>query len=110
MEGFSKQLILVGIGRDLAQRQGNNLLLDVGFSHKVNFAIPEGISIEVGRGDIIDKLTHFSITVKGIDKQLVGEVAATIRRIQPPEVYKPGKGIRYADERPRMKVGKTGTA
>jgi len=109
-EGFSKQLILVGIGRDLAQLQENNLVLDVGFSHKVTFPIPEGISIEVQQGEIIEKLTHIPIIVKGIDKQLVGEIAATIRRIRPPEVYKPGKGIRYADERLRMKVGKTGTA
>ncbi len=109
-EGFSKGLILVGIGRDLAQLQGNDeLVLEVGFSHKVTFAIPEGTSVEVGQGEIIEKLTHIPITVKGIDKQLVGEVAATIRRIRPPEVYKPGKGIRYADERLRLKVGKTGT-
>jgi len=96
-EGFSKSLKIVGVGYK-AQMQGKALLLTIGYSHTVSYAIPDGISIEVP-----DQNT---ITVTGIDKQLVGQVAADIRRFRGPEPYK-GKGIRYSDETVRRKAGKT---
>jgi large subunit ribosomal protein L6 len=95
--GFTKTLEIVGIGYR-AQKQGNVLNLAVGYSHPVDFPVPEGITIDVeGQNRVI---------VKGIDKQKVGQVAADIRKIRKPEPYK-GKGIRYSDEVIRRKVGKT---
>ena len=98
-EGFSRELEVVGVGYR-AQAQGNTLELNVGFSHPVKFPIPEGIAIETPKPTII--------IVKGIDKQLVGQVAANIRRVAPPEPYK-GKGIKYAGEVIRRKAGKAAT-
>ncbi len=95
-EGFSKQLEIIGVGFR-AQIQNNILTLRLGFSHVIDFPIPEGISIE------LPKPTQ--IKVSGIDKRLVGEVAAKIRSFYPPEPYK-GKGIRYSGEYVRHKVGK----
>jgi large subunit ribosomal protein L6 len=86
--GFEKKLTLVGVGYR-AQLQGKTLNLSLGFSHPVNYEIPEGIKIETP--------SQTEIIVKGIDKQLVGQVAANIRGYRPPEPYK-GKGIRYSDE------------
>ncbi|MGB9630233.1 MAG: 50S ribosomal protein L6, partial [Thermodesulfobacteriota bacterium] len=96
-EGFEKRLEIVGVGFR-AEVQGDMLRLNLGFSHPVLFPIPEGIKVEV------DKQTL--ITLKGIDKQLVGTVAAKLRSIKTPEPYK-GKGIRYFGERIRKKIGKT---
>ncbi|MEN8216872.1 MAG: 50S ribosomal protein L6 [Pseudomonadota bacterium] len=90
-QGFEKKLILVGIGYK-AQVQGSVLNLTLGFSHPVNFNIPDGITIETPPSK-----TEVSILVKGIDKQKVGLVAAKIRAFRPPEPYK-GKGVKYADE------------
>lgn len=87
-QGFQLKLSLVGVGYR-AQAQGNTLNISAGFSHPVNFEVPEGISIKTP--------TPTEIIVEGIDKSVVGEVAAKIRRIRPPEVYK-GKGIRLSDE------------
>lgn len=87
-QGFSKKLELVGVGYRAAA-QGNTLNLTLGFSHPVNFKIPEGITIETP--------SQTEVIVKGIDKQQVGEVAAQIRSYRPVEPYK-GKGVRYADE------------
>lgn len=87
-KGFEKKLLLVGVGYR-AQIKGKTLSLTVGFSHPVLFDAPEGIVIETP--------TQTEVIVKGIDKHLVGHVAATIRDIRPPELYK-GKGIRYSDE------------
>jgi large subunit ribosomal protein L6 len=87
-EGFVKKLLLVGVGYR-AQVQGNSLGLTLGFSHPVNFPIPEGIKIECP--------TQTEILVKGIDRQQVGQVAANIREFRPPEPYK-GKGVKYSDE------------
>jgi len=95
-EGFEKKLELVGVGYR-AQSQGKKLNLTLGFSHPVNFNVPEGITIETP--------SQTEILVKGTDKQLVGQVAAEIRRFRPPEPYK-GKGVRYADERVRLKEAK----
>lgn len=87
-QGFEKKLTLIGVGYR-AQVQGQHLNLTLGFSHPVNFAIPEGISIECP--------SQTEIVVKGSDKQKVGQVAANIRAYRPPEPYK-GKGVRYSDE------------
>jgi len=87
-EGFEKKLELVGVGYR-AQAQGNKLNLSLGFSHPVEYAVPEGISIETP--------SQTEILVKGADKQRVGQVSAEIRAYRPPEPYK-GKGVRYSDE------------
>ncbi len=97
-DGFSKKLEINGVGYRAALA-GKNLTLNVGFSHQVDFPIPEGITVEVDNN---------IITVTGIDKQLVGETAAQIRKVKKPEPYK-GKGIKYIDEVIRRKEGKTAT-
>ncbi len=94
--GFSKKLEINGVGYK-AVLQGEKLVLHVGFSHHVEFVPPHSINVEVA-GNIV--------TVTGIDKQMVGETAAKIRRIKKPEPYK-GKGIKYVDEVIRRKAGKT---
>jgi len=88
-EGFERKLELEGVGYR-AQAQGANLNLTVGFSHPVSYAVPDGVTVETP--------SNTEIVVKGIDKQKVGQVAAEIRSVRPPEPYK-GKGIRYSDER-----------
>jgi large subunit ribosomal protein L6 len=97
--GFSKKLLIEGVGYK-AQVQGKNLKLNVGFSHPVEYVIPEGIKIDASK--------QVEIAISGTDKTKVGQVAAEIRHICPPEPYK-GKGIRYSDERIRRKVGKAVT-
>jgi large subunit ribosomal protein L6 len=97
-EGFQRDLLIEGIGYR-ARLQGKSLVLQLGFSHPVDFPVPEGIEIDVEE--------QTKISIKGIDKQRVGETAAQIRRFRPPDAYK-GKGIRYADEIVRKKVGKAG--
>jgi large subunit ribosomal protein L6 len=96
-EGFTKQLEIEGVGFKAAV-QGSTLNLSLGFSHQVPFSIPKDIKITV--------TDNTKITVQGVDKKLVGQVAAEIRRFYPPEPYK-GKGVRYAGEQIRRKVGKT---
>ena len=96
-EGFKKELAIVGVGYKAAL-QGNVLNLSLGFSHPINFQIPQGIKITV--------TPENKIIVEGCDKQLVGETAAQIRRFRSPEPYK-GKGIRYVDERIVLKEGKS---
>ena len=96
-EGFKKELAIVGVGYKAAL-QGKVLNLSLGFSHPINFQIPEGIKITV--------TPENKIIVEGCDKQLVGETAAQIRRFRSPEPYK-GKGIRYVDERIVLKEGKS---
>lgn len=97
-EGYSKSLDIVGVGYRV-QPQGKGITMSLGFTHPVNIEPAEGIEFEVP--------SQNQIIVKGIDKQLVGQVAATIRAIKPPEPYK-GKGIRYTDERVTIKEGKSG--
>ena len=97
--GFSRELEIVGVGYR-AQLQGKQLSLSVGFSHPVVVPIPEGLTVDVPKPTIV--------IVKGADKQLVGQFAANIRRIAPPEPYK-GKGIKYAGEIIRRKAGKAAT-
>ena len=95
---YTRELQINGVGYR-AQKQGNNLNLTLGYSHPVIFEAPEGISFDVPNPN--------TIIVKGIDKELVGQTAANIRTKRPPEVYR-GKGIKYAEEVIRRKVGKTG--
>jgi large subunit ribosomal protein L6 len=97
-DGFAKELEIVGVGYR-AEAQGQNLRLALGFSHPVTVPAPAGITFEVP--------AQTKVIVKGIDKELVGQVAANIRSIRKPEPYK-GKGVRYADERVLRKAGKTG--
>ena len=97
--GFSKELEIVGVGYR-AQQQGKHLSLHVGFSHPVLVAIPEGITVEIPKPTVV--------IIKGFDKQLVGQFAANLRRVAPPEPYK-GKGIKYAGEVIRRKAGKAAT-
>ena len=101
-KGFSKQLEIHGVGYR-AQLQDKKLVLAIGFSHPVEFGAPEGISFE------IDKEKKNIVTVSGIDKALVGQVAADLRSLRKPEPYK-GKGIRYVGEHVRRKAGKAATA
>src|SRR2546425_1020076 len=98
--GFSKQLELQGVGYR-AQMQGRELVLAIGFSHPVNVPPPPGIEFEVEGTS--------RITVKGINREQVGQVAADVRKVRPPEPYK-GKGIRYTGEYVRRKAGKAGKA
>ena len=95
--GFRKELAIVGIGYKAAL-SGKKLTLSLGYSHTIEFPVPEGITLTV--------TPENKIIVEGADKQLVGETAAEIRRFRPPEPYK-GKGIRYVDERIVLKEGKS---
>jgi large subunit ribosomal protein L6 len=97
-KGFQRDLEINGVGYR-AEVKGKELVLALGYSHPVNFLIPDGISIDV------EKMTKLS--VKGFDKELVGQTAAKIRSFRSPEPYK-GKGIKYADETILRKAGKTG--
>lgn len=99
-EGFEKTLILEGVGYRIT-REGNDLALNLGFSHPVKFKAPEGISFEVEKNSILK--------IKGTDKFLVGQVAAEIRSLKKPEPYK-GKGFRYSGEVVRRKAGKKAVA
>jgi large subunit ribosomal protein L6 len=97
-KGYEKQLELVGVGYRAA-RQGQDLVLTVGYSHPVRYGVPEGITIEVPEPT--------KVIVRGSNKEVVGQVTAEIRKVRPPEPYK-GKGILYRGERVRRKAGKTG--
>jgi len=99
-DGYTRILELVGVGYR-AELKGQHLILNVGYSHPVLVKAPEGITFEIGQDG--------SIVVSGIDKYMVGQVAANIRDVRPPEPYK-GKGIRYRGEYVRRKAGKTGAA
>ena len=96
-DGYSRDLEIQGVGFK-ASIAGNKLTLNVGYSHPVEYTVPDGITVAVTDGT--------QLKVSGIDKQLVGQVSARIRSFRPPEPYK-GKGVRYKDERVRRKAGKT---
>ncbi|MBW2086156.1 MAG: 50S ribosomal protein L6 [Deltaproteobacteria bacterium] len=96
--GFTKELEIIGVGYR-ADLRGNTLSLSLGYSHPIEFTLPEGITVTVDR--------QTRITLKGADKELVGLTAARLRALKKPEPYK-GKGIKYVDEVIRRKVGKTG--
>jgi len=95
-EGFVRDLSIVGVGYR-AEVSGKTLKLSVGYSNPVNMVIPDGLKVSVDR--------NTEVKIEGIDKQVVGQFAAEVRRVRPPEPYK-GKGIRYTDEHVRRKVGK----
>lgn len=97
-DGFQKSLEINGVGYK-AEMDGANLVLSVGYSHQVRVEPPSGIEFEVAEKNRI-------VVIKGINKEIVGQVAADIRKVRPPEPYK-GKGIRYLDERVRRKAGKS---
>jgi large subunit ribosomal protein L6 len=97
-KGFSKTLEVIGVGYKVSV-QGKKVVLAVGYSHPVEFDLPAGLEA---------KVEGAKLTIEGIDKQLVGEIAAQIRRVRPPEPYK-GKGIKYLDEIIRRKAGKSGS-
>jgi large subunit ribosomal protein L6 len=95
--GFEKKLSLVGIGYR-AEAKGNDLILNIGYSNPITFKVPHGVTVDVQNNTLV--------TLSSNDKEFLGQVAATIREIRPPEPYK-GKGIMYADERIIRKAGKT---
>nr|YP_009396045.1 ribosomal protein L6 [Dasya naccarioides]ARW65231.1 ribosomal protein L6 [Dasya naccarioides] len=97
-EGFEKKLLISGVGYR-SQLEGKKLVLNVGYSHPVYIHPPEGISIKVEN--------NVNILIEGINKETVGQIAATIREVRPPEPYK-GKGIKYIDEKIKRKIGKAG--
>ena len=98
-QGFQKRLLIQGVGYR-AQAQGKKLTLNVGYSKPVEMEMPDGI-------DVVVENRNTEVIISGINKEIVGNVAATIRAVRPPEPYK-GKGIRYYDEQIRRKAGKTG--
>ncbi len=97
-KGFERSLEINGIGYK-AEVKGKTIVFNLGYSHPINFELPEGISASIEKS---------TVKISGIDNQLLGQTAATIRKLRPPEPYK-GKGIKYAEERIRRKAGKTGT-
>jgi len=101
-DGYQKELEIIGVGYK-AQLKGKILVLNLGHSHPINFDIPANIEI------VQDEKNKNILRINGADKQLVGQVAARIRELRPPEPYK-GKGIRYSDEQVRRKVGKAAAA
>jgi large subunit ribosomal protein L6 len=97
--GFERVLQINGIGYR-AEAKGKSVLFNLGYSHPIDFALPEGITAEVDKNN--------TVKLMGIDKELLGQTAASIRQLRPPEPYK-GKGVKYADEYIQRKAGKTGT-
>jgi large subunit ribosomal protein L6 len=106
--GFEKKIEIYGTGYSVKE-QGEKLILQVGFSHPVKKPIPKGIKVNIETGATRGNEIPASFTLSGIDKRLLGQFAADVRKIKPPEPYK-GKGIRYADEYVRRKVGKAFTS
>lgn len=98
-QGFQRILDIVGVGYR-AQVTGNTLMLSLGYSHPIAYPLPEGIKATVDQKQV-------QITLTGIDKQQIGQVAASLKSLRPPDAYK-GKGIRYSGERLKLKVGKAG--
>lgn len=98
-KGFERVLEINGIGYR-AELKDKKIVLNLGFSHPINFNLPEGVTASVDRNSVI--------RLAGIDKELLGQTAAAIRQLRPPEPYK-GKGVKYAEENIRKKAGKTGT-
>lgn len=105
-EGFSEMLDIVGIGFK-ADAKAKAVTLSLGFSHPIEFPLPEGISVKAEKQQRSIQNYVTSLMISGADRQLVGQVAADLRALRKPDAYK-GKGIRYADETVRLKVGKKG--
>ena len=100
-QGFQKEMTLVGTGYR-AQANGSSVNLSLGYSHPIAYQAPDGVTFEIKS----ESSSQVELVIKGIDKQIVGQVAADIRRMRPPEPYK-GKGVRYSDERIRRKQSKS---
>ncbi len=107
-EGFSKQMDVVGVGYK-ADVQGKKIVFALGYSHLVEFALPEGIEAKAERVPAKTTINQYqlTLTLSGIDKQKLGQVAAELNRLRKPDAYK-GKGVRYADKFYKLKPGKTG--
>ncbi len=107
-EGFTKQMDLVGVGYK-ADVQGKKILFSLGYSHPIEYALPEGIEAKAERVPTKTTINQYqlTLTLTGIDKQMLGQVAAELNRLRKPDAYK-GKGIRYADKIYKLKPGKTG--
>ncbi len=107
-EGFTKDLDLVGVGYK-AEVQGKKIVFALGYSHPVEYALPEGIDAKAERKPAKTSINQYqlTLTLSGIDKQLLGQVAAELNRLRKPDAYK-GKGVRYSDKVYRLKPGKTG--
>jgi len=107
-EGFEKKLDVVGVGYK-ADVQGQKIVFALGYSHPIEYALPDGIEAKAERVNTKTSITQYqlTITLSGIDKQKLGQVAAELNRLRKPDAYK-GKGIRYADKFYKLKPGKTG--
>jgi large subunit ribosomal protein L6 len=107
-EGFKKELDLVGVGYK-ADVQGKSILFSLGYSHPINYPLPEGIEAKAERVPTKTSINQYqlTLTLTGIDKQKLGQVAAELNRLRKPDAYK-GKGLRYADKLYKLKPGKTG--
>lgn len=107
-EGFEKKMDLVGVGYK-AEVQGKKIVFALGYSHPVEYALPDGIEASTERVNTKTSINQYqlTLTLKGIDKQKLGQVASELNRLRKPDAYK-GKGLRYADKLYRLKPGKTG--
>ena len=107
-EGFTKDMDIVGVGYK-AEVQGKKILFSLGYSHPIEYPLPEGIDAKAERVNTKTSINQYqtTITLSGIDKQMLGQVAAELNRLRKPDAYK-GKGVRYADKFYRLKPGKTG--
>ena len=107
-EGFTKDLDLVGVGYK-AEVQGKKIMMSLGYSHPVEYALPDGIDAKTERKPAKTSINQYQLTLSlsGIDKQLLGQVAAELNRLRKPDAYK-GKGLRYSDRTYKLKPGKTG--
>lgn len=105
-EGFARQLDIVGVGYK-AERQKDRVVFNLGYSHTIEFPLPKGIDVKVERANKPIQQYQTTLTITGIDRQQVGQVAADMRNLRRPDPYK-GKGVRYANEVLKLKPGKTG--
>ncbi|HLG17904.1 MAG TPA: 50S ribosomal protein L6 [Blastocatellia bacterium] len=105
-EGFTRQLDVVGVGYK-AELQKNRVIFNLGYSHQIEFPIPNGISVKIERVNKPIQQYQTTLTITGIDRQQVGQIAADMRGLRRPDPYK-GKGVRYANEQLKLKPGKTG--
>ena len=107
-EGFSREMDIVGVGYK-AEVQGKKIMFSLGYSHAIEYALPDGIDAKTERVGAKTSINQYQTTIKltGIDKQMLGQVAAELNRLRKPDAYK-GKGVRYADKYYRFKPGKTG--
>jgi large subunit ribosomal protein L6 len=107
-EGFTKDMDIVGVGYK-ADVQGNKIMFSLGYSHPIEYALPDGIDAKAERVNTKTSINQYqtTITLSGIDKQMLGQVAAELNRLRKPDAYK-GKGVRYANKTYKLKPGKTG--